>query len=272
VKSIARSPASGAVAMLALVSAACALPVVSANSFLPAGDLNRGDFRASASLEVGRVLSTPSDLDLTAGSTPVPAQKWVTDTWVASDISLDWAPSDRVLLEAQLKLTNPIDPFTIDGVGGAIGARVRLLKRDGDRGLSIELGPRFVGVRAEEEVTQTSGTRSQTDRWTYRALGAELPVVVTWRLRRELALSASPFVRGYLIRAWHDVIASDATTQTSRLQWTPVISGGLGLSVAIDFGPLELSPGVALELATRAGPSAPQQLLVEPGLAVGYRW
>lgn len=271
--SAARAPGACALALLGLSCAAsCAIPVVSANSFLPAGDLQRGDLRASASLEVGRVLASPSDLDLTSGSTPLPAQKWQVSTWVASDISLDWALSDRVVFEGQLKLTNPIDPFSVDAVGGAFGARVRLWKRSGDRGFALELGPRLVGVRAEQSVTQTSGTRAQTDQWTYRALGAELPLVATYRLRPELALTLSPFLRGYLIRAWHDVIASDAATVTTALQWTPVISGGVGFSVALDFGALELSPALALELATRAGPNAPLQLLVEPGLAVGYRF
>jgi len=258
----------------ALAASACALPVVSANSFLPAGDLNRGDFRASASLEVGRVLSSPADFALagTTSPTPAPAQRYVVDTWIASDVSFDWAPSDWIVLEAQLKLSNPIVPFTVDAVGGAFGARVRLLRRTGDSGFALELGPRWVGVRAEEEVTQTSGTRAQTDRWTYRSLGAELPLVCTYRLRPELAFTFAPFVRGYYIRAWHDVIASDAATVTTRLDWTPVVSGGLGFSVALDFGRLEISPAFAAELATRASANASRQLLFEPGLAVGYRW
>jgi len=259
-------------AALAHAVTASAIPEVTENRKIPADDLNSGDVRASVSLEAGRVLATPSDLDLTQGSTPVPAEKWQVDTWIASDLSFDWAPTDRVTLEAQLKLTNPIDPFTLDAIGGAFGARVRLWKRTGGTGFSLELGPRFVGVRAEQEVTQVSGTRSQTDRWTYRALGMELPLVATYRLRPELALTLSPFFRTYLIRAWHDVISDDAATVTTRLQWTPVISGGLGASIAIDFGKLELSPALALELATRAGPDAPRQLLFEPGLAVGYRF
>ncbi len=250
----------------------CSLPVVSANNFLPAGDLRAGDFRASASMEAGRVLASPADLDLTQGSTPAPADKYLVETWFASDLSLDWAPADWITLEAQAKLTNPIDPFAVDGVGGALGARFRLLARPGGQGWALELGPRLVGVRAQEEVTQTSGTVSQTDRFTYRALGAELPLVVSYRLRPELAFTLSPFARGYLVRAWHDVISSDAPTVTSRLIWTPVISGGLGLSVAFDFDRLELSPALALELATRAGPNAPRELLFEPGLAVGYRF
>jgi hypothetical protein len=272
--SAARATAVGAlaIAIVGMATISCAIPAVSANSFLPAGDLHPGDFRASASMEAGRVLASPSDLDLTEGSTPEPAQKYQVSTWVASDLSLDYGVTDRISIGGQLKLTNPIDPFTLDAVGGAFGARFRLCKRTGDKGLSIELGTRFVGVRAEQEVTQVSGVHSQTDRWTYRALGAEVPLIISYRLRNELALTVSPFLRTYLIRAWHDVILDQASTTTSRLQWTPVISGGLGVSVAVDFGALELSPALAVELATRAGPNAPLQLLFEPGLAVGYKF
>jgi hypothetical protein len=60
--------------------------------------------------------------------------------------------------------------------------------------------------------------------------------------------------------------------QQSVLQWSPVLSGGLGAAVAFDLGPVQLSPGVALELATRPGPGAATHLLFEPGLSVGTRF
>ena len=49
-------------ALAALLCSACALPVVSAGTFLPAGDLESGDVHASISLETGRVLAGPSDI------------------------------------------------------------------------------------------------------------------------------------------------------------------------------------------------------------------
>ena len=257
---------------LAALAPGCALPVVSAGTFLPAGDLKAGDLRASASLEVGRVLATPGDLELDPSKAPKAADKWEVSTWVASDVSLHWAPHDRVAIEVQLKLTNPIDPFLPEPVGGAFGARVRLLGRSGEEGWAIELGPRLVGLRVTQELVQTAGSRQQTDRWTYRALGGELPLVITDRLSRLVALTVSPFVRAYYIRAWHDVIPPDGPATTARLQWTPVVAVGLGASLALQLGPLELAPGVALELGTRPGPNASRQLLFEPGVALGFTW
>lgn len=270
-------------ALALALAAGCALPVVSANTFLPAGDLKSGDLRASASLEVGRVLAAPVDVELDPSKVPARAAKWEVQTWVASDVSVLWAPFDRLALEAQLKISNPIDPFTPVPVGGALGARVRLLGRSGRAtGWAVELGPRLVGVRVTEECTTTSATtctvqpgvmlQQRTDRWTWRALGAELPLVITDRISPLLALTASPFVRGYFIRAWHDVIASDGSASTTKLQWTPVFSAGLGGSVAMQLGPVEIAPGLALELVTRPGPGATLQLIVEPGIAFAVTW
>ena len=265
------------------LAAGCALPVVSANTFLPAGDLKSGDLRASASLEVGRVLASPVDVELDPTKVPARAAKWDVQTWVASDLSVLWAPVDRVAIEAQLKISNPIDPFTPVPVGGALGARVRLLGRGGRAtGWAVELGPRLVGVRVTEECTTTSATtctvqsgvglQRRTDRWTWRALGGELPLVITDRLSPLLAVTVSPFLRGYFIRAWHDVIASDGSASTTKLQWTPVFSAGLGGSVAMQLGPIEIAPGLALELVTRPGPGATLQLIAEPGVAFAVTW
>ena len=276
------SPAALLPAALAL-AAGCALPVVSANTFLPAGDLKSGDLRASASLEVGRVLASPVDVELDPTKVPQRAAKWGVSTWVASDVSLLWAPADWVAFEAQLKISNPIDPFTPVPVGGAVGARVRLIGRGGKAaGWAVELGPRLVGVRVTEECVTTSATtctvepgvglQQRTDRWTWRALGAELPLVITDRLSPMLALTVSPFVRGYYLRAWHDVINDDGSGSTTRLQWTPVFSAGLGGSVAMQLGPVEIAPGFALELVTRPGPGASLQLIVEPGVAFAVTW
>lgn len=254
--------------------AACALPVVSANTFLPAGELRKGQLEASVSLEVGRVLAAPSDIELGAPQLPEETQKWQVSTWVASDVSLRYGLFERLQLEAQLKLTNPIDPFTPAPVGGAIGARVLLRDRapDEPRAVAVELGARFVGVRATQELVRTSNGRTQTDTWVYRALGLEVPLVCSMRLRPEVALTAAPFMRAYFIRAWHDSVAPDGTLRHSRLEWTPVLAGGLGLSASFTLGPVELTPAVSLELATRPGPDAATQLLVEPGLSVGTKW
>ncbi|HYZ88698.1 MAG TPA: hypothetical protein VE620_05330, partial [Myxococcales bacterium] len=50
------------------LSAGCALPVVSAGTFLPAGDLQKGQVQASLSMEVGRVLAGPSDVPSNTGA------------------------------------------------------------------------------------------------------------------------------------------------------------------------------------------------------------
>jgi hypothetical protein len=261
-------------ALLALLAAplGCALPVVSANTFLPAGDLHPGDLRAAASLEVGRVLVAPADLLLDPTKAPAGASKWEVSTWVASDLSFYWALHERVVVEAQLKLTNPIEPFEPIPIGGALGARIRLVGHPGATGWAMELGPRLVGLRVTEELVQTAGTLQQTDRWTYRALGGELPLVITDRLSPVLALTVSPFLRAYYLRAWHDLIADDGKTTTTYLQWTPVISAGLGISAAMKLGPIEIAPGLAVEVGTRPGPNAPTQLLFEPGVALGLTW
>ena len=84
----------------------------------------------------------------------------------------------------------------------------------------------------------------------------------------QFALTGSPFLRVYTIRIWHDTVAPDGSESRSQLQWTPVLSAGIGGSAALRFGWLEVAPGVALELATRPGPGATAKILVEPGLAL----
>jgi hypothetical protein len=244
----------------------CALPVVSANTFQPAGDLRKGHWNVSASLEAGRVLAGPSDL----GDALVPPETahWDVLTWVASDISVRYQLLDRLALEGQLKLTNPIDPYVPEPVGASVGARFRVTDRDGPEGFSAELGGRFVGIGVTEELTRTQDARTQIDRWTYRALGFELPLVLSYRVSPQFALTGSPFLRAYWIRVWHDTIAPDGTESRSQLQWTPVLSAGIGGSVAMRLGWLEVAPGCALELATRPGPGASTKILVEPGLSL----
>ena len=260
--------AAGAAALVACT--ACALPVVSAGTFLPAGDLERGDFHASVSMEAGRVLAGPSDVhDLPA--TPPEAQKWEVSTWVASDASLRWQALRRLSLEVQVKLTNPIAPFTPSLVGGSLGARLRLLERAADGGFALELGARAVGVAASQRIDRSQDGRSQTDFWDYRAFGVEVPAIVTYRVNPLFAVTASPFLRAYWIRAWHTEVVG-LGEQQAALQWSPVLSGGLGGAAAFDLGPVEISPGVALELATRPGPGASTHFLFEPGISVGTRF
>ena len=257
-------------AAAALACAGCALPVVSAGTFLPAGDLQKGQMHASLSMEAARVLAGPSDIN---DKTVAPeANKWEVLTWVASDASLRWQVLSFLAIEAQVKLTNPIVPFTPALVGGALGARVRLYDRHAGEGLAFEIGGRFVGVGVEQELVRTQDGRTQTDRWNYRAIGLELPFIATYRVSPQLALTGSPFLRAYWIRAWHESFQPDQTETLTRLQWTPVLAAGLGASVAMDLGPVQVAPGCALELATRAGPTAPTKLLVEPGVSVGVRF
>ena len=260
-------------ALLLALPASCALPAVSAGTFLPAGDLRRGDVHASLSMEVGRVLASPSDL---GERNPIPseAQHWEVLTWVASDLSLRWQALDRLTLEGQVKLTNNISPFYPTPVGGALGFRLRILDQEATKeGLAMELGGRFVGMGVTEELfRETQDGRSQLDRWTYRALGVEVPLIISYRVAAPLAFTFSPFVRAYWIRAWHETFAQDGSEQLTRLEWTPVLTSGLGVAAALQFGPIQVSPGCALELATRAGPNAPTKLIVEPGVSLGYRF
>jgi hypothetical protein len=244
--------------------------VVTAGTFLPAGDLNKGDVHASVSFEAGRVLAGPADVH-DRPATPPEAQQWEVSTWFASDASVRWQALQRLSLEVQLKLTNPIVPFSPNLVGGAVGARLRLRERPGERGVAVELAARAVGVAVDQRIDRTENGRTQTDRWNYRAFGFELPLVATWRVHPLFAATASPFARLYFIRAWHTTVQGLSETQ-AVLQWQPVLSGGLGLSGALTLGPLEISPGIAVELATRPGPSAPTHLLFEPGLSLGMRF
>ncbi|HTO96921.1 MAG TPA: hypothetical protein VMK66_07740 [Myxococcales bacterium] len=257
-------------ALLALFPFGCALPVVSAGTFLPAGDLAKGDVHASISLESGRVLAGPSDVhDLPA--TPPEAQQYEVSTWVSSDLTVRWQAWSRVALEAQLKLTNPVIPFVPMLAGAALGTRVRLRDVPAGGGIALELGGRVVGVSAEQQIDRTADGQSQTDVWNYRALGVEVPLIATWRINSLFALTASPFLRAYWIKAWHDRIVGLATS-TSYLEWSPVLSGGLGLAAAFDLGPVQLSPGAAVELATKPGPSTTTHFLFEPGISVGTRF
>jgi hypothetical protein len=259
-----------AAAAALLACAACALPVVSAGTFLPAGDLNPGDLHASISLEAGRVLAGPRDVhDLPA--TPPEAQPWEVSTWFASDLSLRWQATRRLALEGQLKLTNPIVPFTPALVGGSVGGRVRVLERTHERGLAIELAARAVGVAVQQRLERSKDDLSQTDHWDYRAFGVEVPAVATFRVNPLFAVTASPFLRAYWIRAWHTKFVGLTKDQTA-LQWSPVLSGGLGVSAALDLGPVQIAPGMAIELATRPGPNAPTHFLFEPGVSLGTRF
>lgn len=267
-----RGPQRTALLLLAPLLARCALPAVSAGTFLPAGDLRRGDVHASVSMELGRVLAGPADVD--AGRTiPAGAQQWTVSTWASSDASVRWAVLDALSLEAQIKLVNPVAPFAPVPVGGALGARVRLLSRaEQDSGFSLELGARVVGLGVQQSLTRSKDQRSQTDTWNYRAFGVEVPLVGTYRISPLVAVTASPFLRAYRIKAWHTVIGIDSSITTNRLPWTPVVAGGIGLSVAMQLGPVELAPGIAFEMGARPGSQHSTSFLFEPGLSVGTRF
>jgi hypothetical protein len=252
-----------------LTSSACAIPVVSAGTFLPAGDLQPGDLHASVSMEVARVLAGPGDVHDVP--TPVQAQQYEVTTWFGSDLTLRWQATRRLTLEGQMKLTNPITPFVPNVVGGSLGARFRILEHPPEGGFAAEVGLRVVGIAAEQRLDRTQGTLSQTDIWDYRALGMEAPLIISYRINSLMAVTASPFLRAYWIRAWHTQINGD-TRQQAELFWTPVLSGGFGGSFAFDMGPIEIAPGVALELATRPGQNEPTHVLFEPGVSVGLRF
>jgi hypothetical protein len=261
-----------ALLLFAPLLARCALPAVSAGTFLPAGDLRRGDVHASISMELGRVLAGPADVDA-SGTIPVGAQQWTVSTWASSDASVRWAVLDALSLEAQLKLVNPVAPFAPVPVGGALGARVRLVSRaEQDSGFSLELGARVVGLGVQQSLTRSKDQRSQTDTWNYRAFGVEVPLVGTYRISPLVAVTASPFLRAYRIKAWHTVIGVDSSITTNRLPWTLVLAGGIGLSVAMDLGPVELAPGIAFEVGARPGGRQSTSFLFEPGLSVGTRF
>jgi len=271
-------------ALAALLCSGCALPAVSAGTFLPAGDLAAGDVHASISLEAGRVLAGPSDIHDQPGSqpaTPRQAQQYEVSTWVASDVSVRWQATPLLTLEGQLKLTNPVTPFTPNLVGGALGGRVRLRHVPPGGGLAVELGSRIVFVSAEQSIDRRSGGFQQTDVWNYRSIGIEAPLILTYRLNPLFALTASPFLRAYWIRAWHDkaVTIQDSsgaptavTDSQAILQWSPVLSAGMGLAGAFDLGSVQLSPGVAVELVTKPGPNATTHFIFEPGVSVGTRF
>jgi hypothetical protein len=252
---------------------------VSAGTFLPAGELRPRDLEASFSLEAGRVLAGPSDVN--EPSVPTQAKKYEVSTWVASDATLRWQADNRIALELQAKFTNPVAPFVPNIVGGAVGARLRILDRVADNSISLELGTRIVGMSASQRIDRSSANRTQIDEWSYRAVGVEVPLIGTYRVSDLFSVTAAPFLRAYWIRVVHDsriaLQASDGSVSEqpatrATLEWTPVLSGGLGISAALDFGIVQLAPGVAAELATRPGPNAPTKLLIEPGVAVGTRF
>ena len=47
---------------------------------------------------------------------------------------------------------------------------------------------------------------------------------------------------------------------------------GFGAAAAFDLGPIQLSPGAAIELATKPGPEQKTHFLFEPGVTVGTRF
>jgi hypothetical protein len=256
-------------AWAALLFTGCALPVVSAGTFLPAGDLKKGELHASVSIEAGRVLAGPTDVE---AKVPPEASPYEVSTWFASDVSLRWQAQRRLSLEGQLKLTNPVVPFTPAIVGGSLGVRLRLREQPPEGGLGVELGIRGVGVAVEEEIQRPAAEPVRVDRWKYRALGVEVPLVATYRVNPLFAVTASPFMRIYWIRAWHVIFQADRETTGATLQWSPVLSAGIGFAGSMLLGPIELAPGVAFELATRPGLDQKVHLLFEPGLSVGTRF
>jgi hypothetical protein len=256
---------------LALALSGCALPVVSAGTFLPAGDLKKHDLHVSASMEMGRVLAGPTDVDGIDTTSPL-TQKFEVSTWLASDLSARYGVSDRVALEAQVKLTNPISPFEPNLVGGALGTRIRFVDRAGDVGSAVELGLRAVGITVEQTLSSSSGTNTRTDVWRYQAIGAEVPLIGSYRINHLFAVTVSPFLRAYWIRVRHSVESTVAPPTENRLEWTPVLTAGIGLSGALQVGPVELAPGMAVELATRPGRGQRTQLLFEPGLSIGTKF
>src|SRR5205085_3118853 len=108
--------------------------------------------------------------------------------------------------------------------------------------------------------------------WRYRAVGAELPLIGTYRINPVFAITASPFLRAYWIRVTHSIESSVAIPELRRLDWTPVLTAGLGISGALQIGVLEIAPGMAVELATRPGIGQATRLLFEPGLSLGTRF
>src|SRR5437764_799026 len=152
-----------------------------------------------------------------------------------------------------------------------VGARVRVHGRPPEGGLSVEVGARAVGVGAEQRIERSASGRTQTDVWAYRSIGIEVPVIATYRVNPLFAVTAAPFLRAYWIRAWHDKIVG-LTTSQAVLQWSPVLSAGFGTAAAFDLGPVQLSPGVAVERATTPGPNATTRFLFEPGVCVGTRF
>ena len=148
---------------------------------------------------------------------------------------------------------------------------MRLRQNPPGGGLAIEIGLRGVGVSAEQQIEREADGKQQTDVWNYRSLGLEMPLIATYRVNPLFAVTGSPFLRAYWIRAWHDRIVGLATTR-STLQWSPVLSVGLGVAAAFDLGPVQLSPGAAVELATKPGPNAVTHFLFEPGVSVGTRF
>jgi hypothetical protein len=266
-------PALLPVLALSALAASCALPAVSAGTFLPAGDLKRGDLHANISFEVARVLAGPTDVDASARAVPPGAQQWTVSTWATSDASVRWQAFDRLAFEAQLKLVNPVSPFALVPIGGGIGARLRLMDRGGPKGFALELGGRLVGIGVQQRLTRSQDLLGrQTDTWNYRSVGLEVPLIGSYRISPLVAVTASPFMRLYRIRAWHNVVAADNSVTTTLLPWTAVLTAGLGLSVAMDLGPVQLAPGLALELSARPGGDQHTSFLFEPGLAVGTRF
>lgn len=257
---------------LGLVASACALPVVSAGSYLPAGDVKARDLHASASLEVGRVLATPADVSSPGAVAPPDALKWQVSTWAATDLSLRYGLTDRIALEGQLKLSHPIDPFLLVPVGGSLAARIRLI----DFGVSpvaVELGPRVVGIRTSQQLTQRiSETQQQEDRWVYRAFGFELPAVVTWRLSPLVALTWAPFARAYSVRVWRDTTTASGLQLPAFFERSVVWSYGAAVSFALDVGGVQLAPGLAMERTDRPGRDAGTVWLLQPGVSFGSKF
>lgn len=256
---------------LLLVASGCAVPVISAGTFLPAGDLKRHELHVSASMEMGRVLAGPTDVDGIDTSSPQ-TERFEVSTWLATDLSARYGIADRVALEAQVKLTNPISPFEPNLVGGAAGARIRIVDRKEDVGTAVELGLRAVGISVDQELHAGSGTNTRTDIWRYRAVGAEVPLIASYRVNPLFAVTVSPFLRAYWIRVTHTIESTVTQPELRRLEWTPVLTAGIGLSGALQIGPLEIAPGMAVELATRPGIGQRTQLLFEPGLSIGTRF
>jgi len=205
-------------------------------------------------------------------ATPPEAQQWEVSTWFASDASVRWQALQRLSLRGPAQADQSHRALHAQSRGGAVGRAAAAARARRRAGNCLELAARAVGVAVE------SAHRSHPERAARRPItGAIAPSAFELPLRRHLARPSALRRNGVaLMRAlFHPRLAHHLSGAQRNASGAAVAAGALGRAGPLrctDPWAVEISPGIAVELATRPGPTAPHSSSLRAGPLPGMRF